>query len=103
MFAGLNPVRSDFGLKMMKKMGWVEGTPLGKGGVGHVVPPLLSFQVDRKGKNLGYLTNVVLESILPVGLVSDIEHVKVAPPPNAIKSVSRNTPFMFKGTVLLCI
>ena len=50
MFAGLNPVRSDFGLKMMKKMGWVEGTPLGKAGVGHIAPPVLSFQVDRKGE-----------------------------------------------------
>ena len=50
MFTGLNPVRSDFGLKMMKKMGWVEGTPLGKGGVGHIAPPVLNFQVDRKGE-----------------------------------------------------
>lgn len=49
MFTRLDPVRSDFGLKMMKKMGWVEGTPLGKTGVGHIVPPVLSFQVDRKG------------------------------------------------------
>lgn len=50
MFARLDPVRSDFGLKMMKKMGWVEGTPLGKTGVGHIVPPVLNFQVDRKGE-----------------------------------------------------
>ena len=85
----------------MKKMGWVEGTPLGKGGIGHVVPPLLSFQVDRKGKSVSHLMNVVLEGIFPVGLVSDIEHVKVAPPPSAIKSISQNTPLMFKGIVLL--
>lgn len=50
MFARLDPVKSEFGLKMLKKMGWVEGTPLGKTGVGHIVPPVLSFQVDRKGE-----------------------------------------------------
>lgn len=50
MFARLDPVKSDFGIKMMKKMGWVEGTPLGKAGVGHIVPPVLNFQVDRKGE-----------------------------------------------------
>ena len=50
MFTGLHPVRSDFGLKMMKKMGWKEGTPLGKAGIGHIAPPVLNFQVDRKGE-----------------------------------------------------
>jgi len=39
-------------MKMMKKMGWVEGTPLGKTGTGHVVPPIMNFQVDRKGKHV---------------------------------------------------
>lgn len=51
MFKCLNPVRSDFATKMMKKMGWVEGTPLGKTGTGHILPPVLSFQVDRKGSH----------------------------------------------------
>lgn len=34
---------------------------------------------------------------LLIGLVSEIDSVKVTPPPNAIKSVNRSTPSMFKG------
>ena len=41
----------------------------------------------------------IREYFIYIGLVSDIDSVKVAPPPNAIKSISQNTPFMFKGIV----
>ena len=50
MFAGLAPVMSSFGLKMLKKMGWKEGTPLGRAGVGRVEPIELSIKVDRQGR-----------------------------------------------------
>jgi len=62
MFDGLNPVRSDFAVKMMKKMGWVEGTPLGKTGTGHIVPPILNFQVDRKGSYVDVCTLTCTQS-----------------------------------------
>jgi len=50
MFHGLAPVMSSFGMKMLKKMGWQEGQPLGKKGEGHVEPIALDVKVDRSGK-----------------------------------------------------
>jgi len=49
MFHGLAPVMSSFGMKMLKKMGWQEGQPLGKKGEGHVEPIALDVKVDRSG------------------------------------------------------
>jgi len=37
-------------MKMLKKMGWQEGQPLGKKGEGHVEPIALDVKVDRSGK-----------------------------------------------------
>ena len=50
MFAGLAPVMSGFGMKMLKQMGWQEGTPLGKAGIGRVEPIEISVKVDRQGQ-----------------------------------------------------
>ena len=49
MFAGLAPVMSSFGIRMLKKMGWKEGTALGRAGIGRVEPIELSVKVDRQG------------------------------------------------------
>ena len=53
MFHGLMPVVSSFGLKMMKKMGWQEGTPLGRTGEGNTVPIALDVKMDRLGESGG--------------------------------------------------
>lgn len=45
------------------------------------------------------MVETVLDIISYIGLVSDIDSIKVTPPPNAIKSTNRNTPSMFKGIV----
>ena len=50
MFHGLPPVMSGFGMKMMKKMGWQEGQPLGKMGEGYLEPIAMDVKVDRSGE-----------------------------------------------------
>ena len=50
MFHGLPPVMSGFGMKMLKKMGWQEGQPLGKKGEGNVEPIAMDVKVDRSGE-----------------------------------------------------
>lgn len=49
MFHGLAPVLSGFGMKMMKKMGWNVGQPLGRMGIGVTEPIPMSVKVDRAG------------------------------------------------------
>lgn len=49
MFRDLAPVLSGFGMKMMKKMGWNEGQPLGRMGKGVTEPIAMSVKVDRAG------------------------------------------------------
>ena len=49
MFKGLAPVSGGFGMKMMKKMGWEEGCPLGRSGQGHVEPIEVEVKMDRHG------------------------------------------------------
>ena len=50
MFRGLAPVMSGFGLKMLKRMGWQEGRPLGKKGEGNVEPIALEVKLNRSGE-----------------------------------------------------
>ena len=50
MFKGLAPVLSGFGIKVMKKMGWSEGQPLGKMGKGVTEPIPMSVKIDRAGQ-----------------------------------------------------
>ncbi len=50
MFHHLAPVVGGFGLKMLKKMGWQEGCPLGIHGRGQVEPIALDVKTDRSGK-----------------------------------------------------
>ena len=50
MFLHLAPVMGGFGMKMLKKMGWQEGQPLGKMGEGHVEPIAVQVKVNRSGK-----------------------------------------------------
>ena len=50
MFRGLAPVGDGFGMKMLKKMGWREGQPIGKQGEGHVEPICPDIKVDRSGE-----------------------------------------------------
>ena len=52
-FKGLAPVRDGFGRKMMEKMGWREGMPLGRSGYGAVTPLELDVKTDRKGLGVG--------------------------------------------------
>eukprot|EP00731_Ephydatia_muelleri_P017603 Em0010g701a len=46
MFRDLAPV-SGVGMKMLKKMGWEEGCPLGRSGQGHVEPIEVEIKMDR--------------------------------------------------------
>ncbi len=50
MFHHLAPVIGGFGLKMLKKMGWQEGCPLGIHGRGQVEPIALDVKTDRSGE-----------------------------------------------------
>ena len=58
MFHGLPPVMSGFGMKMLKKMGWQEGQPLGKKGEGNVEPIAMDVKVDRSGEFHSRLVHV---------------------------------------------
>lgn len=49
MFKSLAPVMSGFGMKMLMRMGWEMGKPLGKRGDGHVEPIPVDVKVDRQG------------------------------------------------------
>ena len=50
MFHDLAPVMGGFGLKMLKKMGWKEGEPLGIHGQGFLVPLAVDVKMDRSGE-----------------------------------------------------
>ena len=52
MLRQLAPVMGGFGMKMMKKMGWDEGKPLGKAGVGHLEPLEMDVKVNRLGESI---------------------------------------------------
>ena len=52
MFKGLAPVSGGFGMKMMKKMGWEEGCPLGRSGQGLVEPIEVEIKMNRRGEYL---------------------------------------------------
>lgn len=43
------PVRPQFGLKMLQKMGWSPGEGLGKNKEGTTEPLLLDVKMDKKG------------------------------------------------------
>ena len=50
MFRDLAPVMSGFGMKMLKKMGWEQGKPLGKMGEGHLEPIAVDVKLNRSGE-----------------------------------------------------
>lgn len=43
------PVSGGIGKLLLERMGWKEGTGLGKGNAGNVEPLQLDFKLDRKG------------------------------------------------------
>ena len=49
MFKSLTPVMSGFGMKLMMKMGWEYGKPLGTRGEGYTEPIPVDVKVDRQG------------------------------------------------------
>ena len=48
MFQNLKPVGDGFGAKMLRKLGWKKGEPLGKSGTGCVEPVADEVKLDRK-------------------------------------------------------
>lgn len=42
-------MREGFGMKLMKRMGWREGEPLGKAKEGHIEPIPVDVKTDRQG------------------------------------------------------
>lgn len=45
-------MKSQFGLKMLQKMGWTPGEGLGKNKEGSTEPLLLDVKMDKKGLGL---------------------------------------------------
>ena len=60
MFHGLAPVMSSFGMKMLKKMGWQEGQPLGKKGEGQSREDGGEDRGGEKSLESGYLCDCFL-------------------------------------------
>lgn len=44
------PVKGGIGMALLQKMGWQQGTGLGKNNEGGLEPLALDFKMDRKGK-----------------------------------------------------
>lgn len=55
MFQNLKPVGDGFGAKMLRKLGWKEGQPLGKSGIGRVEPVADEVKLDRKCEPLDFV------------------------------------------------
>ena len=57
-------MREGFGMKLMKRMGWREGEPLGKTKEGHIEPIPVDVKTDRQGTvdmhSLGTVDNTVV-------------------------------------------
>jgi hypothetical protein len=49
MLTNLTPVKSDFGEKVMTKMGWKQGEGLGKTNPGNIDPLVVRVKTDRRG------------------------------------------------------
>ena len=49
MFQRAAPVRGGIGKLLLQKMGWKEGTGLGKDETGSLIPLNMELKVDRKG------------------------------------------------------
>ena len=73
-FKGLAPVRDGIGRKLMERMGWREGMPLGKSGYGAVIPLELDVKTDRKGLGVGsnYLPQTNINMPYSFGQISSI-------------------------------
>ena len=65
MFQNLKPVGDGFGAKMLRKLGWKDGEPLGKSGIGCVEPVADEVKLDRKCEN----THRYHRTVAGVGLV----------------------------------
>ncbi|XP_019849433.1 PREDICTED: protein SON-like isoform X1 [Amphimedon queenslandica] len=118
MFYGLRPVREGFGMKMLKRMGWREGQPLGKGKEGYIEPIPVDVKTDRQGlsteedKKVNTLTTSVpstdstpscLQGKHPVCALQELSVKKLWDPPS-YEIVSETGPphmriFIYKVTV----
>ena len=63
MFHSLTPVMSGFGMRMLMKMGWELGQPLGKSGQGHIAPIPVDVKTDRQGR---YYENIIMKESRPL-------------------------------------
>ena len=52
MFQNLKPVGDGFGAEMLRRLGWKEGEPLGKSGIGRVEPVADEVKLDRKCEHI---------------------------------------------------
>ena len=60
MFKDLLPVQDGFGMKMLKKMGWEIGKPLGKTGEGHTEPIPVNVKIDRQGNDNAIIIIIII-------------------------------------------
>lgn len=51
MFYGLRPVKAGYGMRLMMKMGWKQGEPLGKSRQGFIEPIPVDVKTDRQGNS----------------------------------------------------
>ncbi|KAK7071835.1 hypothetical protein SK128_024888 [Halocaridina rubra] len=63
------PVRPQFGLKMLQKMGWTPGEGLGKNKEGAIEPLLLDVKMDKKGRILGIMSLLLVRSFCLLALL----------------------------------
>jgi hypothetical protein len=76
MLTNLTPVKSDFGEKVMTKMGWKQGEGLGKTNPGNIDPLVVRVKTDRRGKiSLSWYGNNRYIYSIGLGLATDDEQI----------------------------
>ena len=114
MFRGLAPVGDGFGMKMLKKMGWQEGQPIGKQGEGHVEPICVDVKMDRTGKLwapvLFYWCDTVVSSWYagPTGLTTESDRKQQSggvQPASVLKGTKADskTASLIQGEWCVCV
>ena len=61
-FNNLKPIRDGVGLRLLQKMGWTHGQPLGKNRAGFLNPVTFEVRTDRRGLSTAEETEVTLKA-----------------------------------------
>ncbi|KAI6646641.1 hypothetical protein LOD99_12762 [Oopsacas minuta] len=74
-FKRLAPVGDGIGRKLMEKMGWKEGMPLGKSGYGAITPIEPDVKTDRKGLGVGSSKDLLCLPLPPMNNIPNYNPV----------------------------